>query len=456
MPTAVRERRTMSRRIRRQRYSRRTVAVRLPVAPRVLVLAAAIPLVFLHVSFQPGVAVGPVDAYLSDFAILAVVVTALGVALRDGVARLRPGRALWIVTVAFFVWVAVEIVRGHLLASSYATTDHAVTAAKFAEYALLAPAVPLLLRTRRDVVAVLWSFTAWSVVADAVGLVQFFGARVAGGQGVAGHRQPSFLSDADFAALSSAVLLIGIVALAAPQARLRVPLAWTAVVAGALGTILAGAVASVLGLALALVLLAVVLFARRSASRRGVVLVAVVAVVTAAGVAIIRTSDLEAFARFVGTTHTQSNRPSANVQTYAHHTLLAWIGYRVWREHPLLGVGWQGVAEPAHFMPVLPAAHRRFPTVARRAFPAPDRRYGTQDVWVEALADLGVLGFALWAAIFVVGTWIALAGWPALLAVGWLPLLAGLWSSQGFVAGIPLDGLMWIGAGLAATRLVEP
>lgn len=448
----------MSRRIRRQRYSRRTVAVRLPVAPRVLVLAAAIPLVFLHVSFQPGVAVGPVNAYLSDVAILAVVVAALVTAVRNGWAPLRPGLALWIATTAFFLWVGFEILHGHALAASYATTDHAVTAAKFAEYALLAPATALLLRTRGDVVAVLWSFTAWSVVASVVGLIQFFGARIAGGQGVAGHRQPSFLSDADFAALSSAVLVIGLVALALPQLRLRAALAWTATMAGALGTILAGAVAAVGGLVLALVLLAATLIARREATRRGVALVAVATAVTAAGVAVIRTSDLEAFARFVGTTHaqTESQGRSSHVQTYAHHTLLAWIGYRVWLSHPILGVGWEGVAEPAHFLPVLPAAHRRFPTVASRAFPAPDRRYGTQDVWVEALADLGVVGFALWAAIFVVGTWLAIGGgWPALLAVGWLPLLAGLWSSQGFVAGIPLDGLMWIAVGLAATRLVE-
>lgn len=436
------------------------MAVRLPVAPRVLVLAAAIPLIFLHVSFQPGLAVGSVNAYLSDIAILAVVLSALTVGLRDGWAPLRPGLALWIATAAFFVWVGVEILHGHRLAASYATTDHAVTAAKFGEYALLAPAVALLLRTRRDVVALLWSFTAWSVVATIVGLIQFFGARIAGGQGVAGHRQPSFLSDADFAALSSAVLLIGVVALVAPHLRLHAVLTWTALVTGALGTILAGAVAAVGGLVLALVLLGVTLLTRRGATRRGVALAAVVAAVTAAGVVVIRTSDLEAFARFVGTTHPQSRSRthgrSANVQTYAHHTLLAWIGYRVWRSHPVLGVGWEGVAEPANFLPVLPAAHRRFPTVASRAFPSADRRYGTQDVWVEALADLGVIGFVLWASIFVVGAWLAIAdGWPALLAVAWLPLLVGLWSSQGYVAGIPLDGLMWIAAGLAATRLAE-
>jgi hypothetical protein len=81
------------------------VDARLPVAPRVLVLAAAIPLLFLHSKFQPSVSVGSVDAYLSDWAVLAVVVVAAVVALRDGAPALRAGLVLWAVTAAFFVWV---------------------------------------------------------------------------------------------------------------------------------------------------------------------------------------------------------------------------------------------------------------------------------------------------------------------------------------------------------------
>src|SRR5437764_7424574 len=96
MPRAVAERRTRTRRIRRQRYSRRTVAVRLPVAPRALVVAAAIPLLFLHVSYQPGLAVGSVNAYLSDVAVLAVVVAALVVGARTGFGPLRAGLPIWV------------------------------------------------------------------------------------------------------------------------------------------------------------------------------------------------------------------------------------------------------------------------------------------------------------------------------------------------------------------------
>ena len=42
---------------------------------------------------------------------------------------------------------------------------------------------------------------------------------------------------------------------------------------------------------------------------------------------------------------------------------------------------------------------------------------------------------------------------PALLALTWIALLVWLWTAQGFVAGIPLDALTWLGFGLAATRL---
>src|SRR5206468_7193964 len=111
------------------------------------------PLLFLHVSYQPGVAVGSVNAYLSDFAVLAVVVAALWEGVRTRFAPLRPGLAVWVAVAAFLVWMCIEVVLGHRHAAGYDTHAHAITAAKFAEYALLAASVARLLRTELDLLA---------------------------------------------------------------------------------------------------------------------------------------------------------------------------------------------------------------------------------------------------------------------------------------------------------------
>jgi hypothetical protein len=430
------------------------VAVRLPVAPRALVVAAAIPLLFLHSKFQPSVSVDlggtSVDAYLSDFAILAVVATAVAVVLRQGAGRLRSAGALWLLLLAFFGWVAFELAWGAHLTGSYPTATHAVTALKFAEYALLAPAVAVIVRRRDDLLAVLWSFTAWSACATVVGLAEFFGSSFAS-KGAVGHRQASFLSHSDFAALSSATLLAGVLALALPRLQLPRALALVALGSGVLGTVVAGAMASALGVVTALA--AVGLLARRELAFRRALAALAATAVAVLGVVAIRGHDLSAFAKFLGAQPTQEQR-EAHVQTYAHHTLLVWLGYRIWRDRPLLGAGWEGSSEPEVFMPYLDEAHARFPNEAPLAFPGPqpDRRYGVQNIWVQALADLGVVGLLLWVGVFAAAAWRAIRH-GAHLALAWIALALWLWSAQGFVAGIPLEALTWIAVGLAAVRL---
>src|SRR5437764_612077 len=78
---------------------------------------------------------------------------------------------------------------------------HAVTAVEFGLYALLAPAVPLLVRRRADALLVLGTLVAWTVVASTVGILQWAGWRIVDGW-PQGDRQPSFLGPHDFAALS--------------------------------------------------------------------------------------------------------------------------------------------------------------------------------------------------------------------------------------------------------------
>jgi O-antigen ligase len=423
------------------------------------VLAAAIPILFLHVSYQPGVAVGfgstTINAYLSDFVVLAVVIAALVQGIRRGFSPLRPARPLWVTLALFLVWMFVEVALGHHHAASFSWRTHGVTAAKFAEYALLAPSVPLLLRRLRDLFLPAWSLVLWSVFATGVGIAQFFGADIFLA-GTVGHRQASFLASADFAALSGAALLVGIVGLAVPHARVSRGLVATALATGVLGMIVAGALASVLGLATALVALAIVLVLRREVNVRRLAGTATVALIVLGGAIAIRGTDLEAFDHFLGAKH-QPKASQAKVQTYAHRTLLAWIGWQIWTDHPVTGVGWEGSAEPANFGPYLPAAHHHFPNESPVAFPsaAPDRRYGVQNSWLQALADLGIIGLVLWVAVFASAAWLALRNATALGTYALMAtlLLAWLWTAQGFVAGIPLDALTWLTFSLAAPRL---
>jgi O-antigen ligase len=438
------------------------VATRTPaLSPRALLLAAAIPILFLHVQYQPGVSVDvgstSINAYLSDFAVLAVVLSGLAVGIRNGFGPLARGRVLWGAAIVFFVWLFVEVAYGRVHDSGYAWQTHAVTGAKLLEYALLAPAVALIIRTSLDLLAALWSLTLWSVFATGVGVAQFFGAPIFLA-GTVARRQASFLSSGDFAAISSAVLLLGLVAFGLPRLRLGRRLAIVATVSGVLGTIIAGALASVLGVATALVVLALIALRRRELAPRPIALVAIAAVIVLVGSIAIRGADLDAFTRFLGATPGKQQAHPTKIQTYAHRTLLVWLGYRIWLDHPVLGVGFEGSAEPDNFEPYIPAAHRRFPDESPNSFPsrAPNRQYGVQNLWVQALADLGVIGFLLTAAVFAAAAW--LAGRAAVagrrigtIALAWTALLVWLFTAQGFIAGIPLDALTWLAFGLAAT-----
>jgi O-antigen ligase len=80
-----------------------------------------------------------------------------------------------------------------------------------------------------------------------------------------------------------------------------------------------------------------------------------------------------------------------------------------------------------------------------------------QDVWIQSLADLGVVGLALlvatFAAVFVLGLKVVRARLDAAALVGlsWTALVVWLWAAQSFVAGIPLDAVTWLGFGFVAT-----
>jgi O-antigen ligase len=414
------------------------------VSPGAVALAVAVPFLFLHIEYQLGVRVPLGSTHLgveaSDVAVLGVAGFALREGLRSGFAPLWPAFSLWVVSAALLLWI---LVRSDSL-------EHLVTAAKFAEYSLLAVSAPLVLRRRADWELVAAAIVAWSVVATLFGLLQIFGVDIAHAW-AAGRRQPSFLGHSDFAALSAFALGIGLAAVLLAQRRVG----WVAIASGALGMIVAGATAGLIGLGAGAAALLYAISRRRRPAVRDIALTGTVVAVVAAGVLILRAGDFENFLRFLHVKGRETQ--TADIQTYSHHTLLAYIGYRIWREHPIAGAGWQASSEPETVDPQLPAAHRKFPDVSPLAFPTREHPWGVQNAYVQAGADLGLVGLVLWLAPFALALLLALRANapPGAVAVFTILAAMGIWGGQGLVAGIPLDAVTWLGFGLAATAAAE-
>lgn len=425
-----------------------------------VVLALCLPLVFLHVDFQPSLTLtldgASGNADLSDLAVLAIAAAGLLAGLREGFRPLASGKPVWLAGAALLALVVAASFYPLLGDTPYAWKAHLPTALKFVEYALLALAVPLLVRRRADAVVLTAGLAAWSVAATAVGLVQFFGWRILEAY-PAGRRQPSFLGHHDFAALSGAALAVALVAIALGRpARIDRRLAVVAGVSGWIGLVLSGSTAGAIGIAAAALAAGLVAWQRASVSVRRALALAAVAATAVGGVLLQRGGDFDQLLRALGVRH---KREDVGVQTYVQRALLAYIGWRIFLDHPVAGAGWQAsVKEPATYGRYLADAHRRFPDSPELAFPSPAHPWGIQDAYVQALADLGVIGLLLLLWLFVAGLWVAArpalrappeTGAVALTAGLWLLVAMGVWTALGLVAGIPLDGLTWLALGLA-------
>jgi len=431
----------------------------------VLLLAASVPFLFLHERYQPelGVDIGSttVDVRTSDLAVLVVVVAA-GVAwgrLR-GSAGLSAARALWLAGLGLLGWLAFATFRPASTDDAL-FADHLVSFVKLVEYALLVLAVPLLVRRERDLGIALGAIVVWAGVAVAVALGQFFGLDVFGAWNP-GWRQPSFLGHHDLAALAALALALAAAGILAGRFRSPAPvLCPLALVAGVLGLVVAGSVAAAGGLvAGAFVAWVAARHRFRPSLRQTVALAAVVAAV-GAGVTAVRGDALEDFLRFVGV---RGDTPPQGVETYSQRTVLAYIGLRIFQDHPVLGVGWQRSSRPDVFEPYVPDARERFPDVVDLAFPAEGREWGVQNLYVQMLADAGVIGLVLLLLVGAAGLVLALrtaarapTPWAAgagLLVACALLTLAGEWASLGIVSGIPLQVATCLLLGLAAAGAV--
>jgi hypothetical protein len=425
-----------------------------------IVLALAIPFIFMHERFQPELAITAgstsIEIRLSDWALLAVLVAAVIAAINYGVRSLRAGRLLWVTAALLLGWLGFAALRP-LSRGDAQFDEHLVSYLKLIEYALLAIAVPLVVRRSRDLTLVLLGVALWSAIATGVALVQLFGSDVFS-VSTAGWRYASFLGRHDLAALSA--LTASLAASGIVVGRSRIPLARLfplIAAAGVLGLILAGSVAAAGGLALGAVGLWLAAHRRFAPSYRQAAALTVVIGTVVVGVTMIRSDALEDFFRFVGL---RGDSPALGVETYSQRTVLAYIGLRIAQDNPIVGVGWQRSSRPEVFEPYVEDARDRFPDVVDLAFPSEGREWGVQNLYIQMLADAGVIGLALLLLVGAAGlvlAWRAAARAPTpwatgagLVVVCALLTLAGEWASLGIVAGIPLQAATCLLLGLAA------
>lgn len=424
-----------------------------------LVLALAVPFLFVDAdrfgALQFDVGSASIDIGPGDAAVAAILLAALA-AGSAGAARLTAGRILWIPGTALILWLAFETFRPASLDDAL-FDEHLAEYVEFVAYALLALAVPLIVRRAQDLTLVVASFVLWSLVASAVALVQFFGVDVFDAW-PPGWRQPSFLGHHDLVALSG--IAVGVAAAGILCTRRRIPapaLFPVALGAGAVGLVLAGSIAALVGFAVGVLVCTFAAHSRFAPSgRRLLGLTALVAVVLV-GVTAIRGEYLEPIGELTGLGEEEA---PPDVDTYSEQVVLAYIGLRIAEDNAIFGAGWQRSARAEVFGPYVADARERFSDEGDDAFPSADRELGVRSLYIQMLADAGAIGLVLllatgigglvlcWrTAAYASSPWAAGGGLAVACA---LLTLAGEWAVTGIVPGIPLDAATCLLLGLAA------
>ena len=408
------------------------------------------PFIFLHAHYQPHFALGQVDVDLTDLAILAAVLAALWSGYANGFEPLRSAVRLWAAVVAFLLLIVVSTAWARAADPSYSLSSNLVSASKFVEYAFLAPALPLAVRTRADRRLLFAAIAAWSGVMTVIGVLQFVGAipQFRGHHPV--DREPSYLGEHELASFSGAAVSLAFAGVFLARER---ALAIAGGVAGGLGLALAAAIDGVAGMWVAAAVQWAVV---RASLRRSLAVAGIAALVTVAAIAL-RGSAITAFMRFLGV-KPNTEQTSGNVQTWSQRVLLGYIGLEIWLHHPLVGVGWQESKRPHAFRPFLPGARKHF--AAKQppiAFPSAQHMWGVQNGILQTLSDVGLLGLLLLAAI--VWQAIRLAGrvrsrappedlFALLAACGLLIVAFAVFTGTGLLPGNPSGAQLWLGLGL--------
>ena len=404
-------------------------------SPRLALLLGTLALCLVRARDQPGldVGIGGTTATIvpADLALAALAVTAVSELARHGVPRSAWPALAW--AALFCTLVLTTGARNGAAAF--------VSGTKLVELSALGLGTLALVTAKQHLEAIVDVLLLFTLAADAIGLTQF----VTGG----GGRQSSFLGEHDFAALATLPLLYGLTLVFARRRGRRAALA---LIAGSIGCILGAALASLLGLYLGAAALIVIAAFRRQLDRRSVLITLATLVAVTAGTLSIRSADLGFLQSWFGK---PPSRPGQYASGWSQRLIFAYIGGRIFIDHPVLGTGWYGNLPPRTFDRYLPDAKRRFSDQPVRYFPPADGEFIPQQTFDQVLYELGAAGgIALLGLLIALGrscvrTARAVRRPFASLPGAWLAASIGALAGEGFFGGTPLAATFWLVAGVA-------
>lgn len=389
-----------------------------------------------------SVTVTPTDAAVAILAVSCAVV----IVRRDGLHR--EALRVLLPAAAFAAWLlATAAVNG---AGAF------VAGTKFVEVAVLAVAAVLLFGHGRPLLPLLATLVALNVAADAYGIRQFLPHPSA--------RHPSFLGEHDFAALSTMTLTVWFAYTFAGTGRAR-RLAFATGVVGAIGVILGAALASLIGVYLALAAVVATSLVRGQFRWKALAAGGVASLLITGAVLEIRQNNLGFLqAWFGGNNQAQTSKPQPGA--WSQRLIFAYMGGRIFLAHPVFGTGWYPELPPKDYLRFLPDTQRKFPDQPPNYFPQPDGTFIPQMTYDQVLYELGLVGAALFVLMFGAGIRASvLAGrappdpsapLDAYLAPAWTASLIGVLAGAALFGGIAVAAVFWLTLGAAAALAGGP
>ena len=394
---------------------------------------------------QPTVTLSAGSTHISiDPSDAAIILLGLWLLIRIAHRRDLPRRTLPLLILA-------AVFAGWILGTAATNgTDAFVAGGKFVELAVLTLATVYVIDRGERIWLLVLALVAMNAAADVsalAGFVHNFNAR-----------QPSFLGEHDLAALSTMTLSIWFAHLYC-DARDHRRLAQIAGVVGTIGITLGAALASLIGVYLAIAALALVAVVRSQFRLRTLgINVAVVILITGA-VLNLRADNLGFLRAWFGTNTSATSQPEPGA--WSQRLIYAYIGGRVFLAQPLFGTGWYPELPPSEYARFLPAARQRFSDQPAHYFPPANGKFIPQMAYDQVLYELGLAGalvFALLLGAAIRDSIRSGRGRPrgdpeplaAYVAPAWTASILGVLAGVALFGGATVSVLFWLTLGVAA------